>query len=157
MGNPQYVSPAEAAALVELVGEVPAAPESPPDEIVVGRSGAGFGDPVKNVVVETHAMAAVIEYLEADGWRCDDVSSRKCGWDITATRPGRERHVEVKGVSGSRPIVLLTRNEVATARMDPDWCLIVVTQALSKQEVHEYSAEDAVAASEPYVYRADLS
>jgi len=32
----------------------------------------------------------------------------------------------------------------------------VVTQALSKQVVHEYDATATVAACEPYVYRANL-
>ncbi len=156
MGNPQYVSPAEAAALLELVGGAPEAPEPYPDEIVVDRFAAGFGDALKNRVVEIGAMDAVTEYLEAAGWRCDDVSVQKCGWDITAYRAGRQRHVEVKGVSGAMPTILLTRNEVVTAQTDPDWCLIVVTQALSKRVVREYDATSAVAACEPYVYRANL-
>ncbi|TDW98229.1 putative RNA-binding protein with PUA-like domain [Kribbella sp. VKM Ac-2566] len=157
MGNPQYVSPSEAEALLELVGGPPAAPETHTDKIAIDRFGAGFGDALKNRVVEISAMNAVTEYLQAKGWRCDDVSVQKCGWDITASRDGRERHVEVKGVSGAIPTILLTRNEVVTAQADPDWCLIVVTQALSKQAVHEFDATAAIAASEPYVYRAKLS
>jgi predicted RNA-binding protein with PUA-like domain len=157
MGNPQYVSPAEAVALLELVGGAPPAPEPYPDEIVVDKFGAAFGDPVKNRVVELAAMDAVTDHLEAIGWRCEDVSAAKCGWDITARREGRERHVEVKGVSGAEPIVLLTRNEFTTSQSDPDWSLMVVTQALSKQTVHEYVAATAVASSEPFVYRLDLS
>lgn len=156
MGNPQYVAPAEAQALLELVGGAPEVPEALPDEIVIASSGAGFGDPVKNAVVERRAMEAATDYLQTGGWRCEDVSLQKRGWDITASLDRRERHVEVKGVTGAAPVVLLTRNEIATAESDPDWCLLVVTRVLSKQSIHEFSASDAVVASKPYVYRADL-
>jgi predicted RNA-binding protein with PUA-like domain len=157
MGNPQFVSVEEREALLDLLGvDPPAVPEPLAEQIVVDKGGAGFGDPLTNQVVESLAMDAVTEHLEAEGWRCEDVSAAKCGWDITARRDGEERHVEVKGVSGAKSTVLLTRNEFLTAQADSKWCLMVVAQALSKQELHEYDAATAVAAAEPYVYRAEL-
>ncbi|NMM24181.1 MAG: DUF3883 domain-containing protein [Phycicoccus sp.] len=81
---------------------------------------------------------------------------QKVGWDITFTRGLDERHVEVKGVSGRRPSVLLTRNEVDKAAGDPLWSLVVVTQALVAPVVHEFDRNAVVDAASPYVYRAEL-
>lgn len=156
MGNPQYVSTQEADALLKLVGGAPEIPEPEPSEIVVDEHGASFGDPLKNRLVELAAMDVVTEHLGATGWSWIDVSVDEFGWDVSARKGKSERHVEVKGVSGREPIVLLTRNEYEKASSDHNWCLMVVTQALSKQIVHEYTAAEAVAACEPYVYRSAL-
>ena len=107
--------------------------ESPADEltdrtIYVTDRGAGFGDAETNRVVETAAMRVAIDTYA--GWEADDVSRAKCGWDITFRRDGLEHHVEVEGVSGQKPRILLTHNEVAVARHDPFWKLLVVTRAL---------------------------
>ncbi|MCY7402636.1 MAG: DUF3883 domain-containing protein [Nocardioides sp.] len=91
-----------------------------------------------------------------DGWEYDDVSMQKVGWDITFTRGADERHVEVKGVSGPHPSVLLTRNEIDKAASDPLWWLVVVTQALMAPAVHEFDRNAVVLAASPYVYRAEL-
>jgi len=85
-----------------------------------------------------------------------DVSLQKVGWDITFTRGVEERHVEVKGVSGRRPSVLLTRNEVDKAASDPLWSLVVVTQALVALVVHEFNRDAVAIAASPYVYRAEF-
>ncbi len=96
---------------------------------------------------------AVAYYSE---WQHRDVSADKCGWDITFWTDGAEQHVEVKGVSGQQPKVLLTRNEVAAARRDPLWSLLVVTRVLVAPEVHEFDRKAVLARAEPYVYAADL-
>jgi hypothetical protein len=47
----------------------------------------------------------------------------KCGWDLTCTAAdGRVARVEVKGVSSSKPAVLLTANEYRSAVEDPGGC-----------------------------------
>lgn len=120
----------------------------------VSSAGAGFGDAETNALVEAAAMRAAEDHYS--NWVANDVSRDKCGWDITFRRGEDERHVEVKGVSGQRPKVLLTRNEVAVARDDAAWSLLVVTRALLAPEVHEFSASDVLAAATPYVYLADL-
>jgi len=125
-----------------------------PQEISVGPEGAGFGDAEKNKAVEMAAMSRVIELYSA--WEHVDVSLRKVGWDITFTRGSEERRVEVKGVSGRQPKVLLTRNEVNTAATDPLWSLVVVTQALIAPIPHEFGRDVVLQAASPYVYRADL-
>lgn len=122
--------------------------------IQVSNSGAGFGDAETNRVVEAAAMRTAITHYS--DWEPDDVSQRKCGWDITFRRGVDELHVEVKGVSGQRPKVLLTRNEVAVARADPQWTLLVVTRALVSPQVYEARRETMLEAVEPFVYLADL-
>lgn len=137
-------------------GEVPAPDlsDDAPREVLIGAGGAGFGDAATNQVVELAAMRTAIEHFE--GWEHDDVSMQKVGWDITFTCGLDERHVEVKGVSGRRPSVLLTRNEVDKAAGDPLWSLVVVTQALVAPVVHEFDRNAVVDAARPYVYRADF-
>ena len=154
--NPSYLTIDETDALLELLDGVPDPPGPAPEEITVDENGAGFGDPVKNRVVELAAMREVIRHLEAEGWDWDDVSLNKVGWDVTASKGSVSRHIEVKGVSGPIPTVLLTRNEYDKAQADPDWCLMVVTNALNKPLLHEYDAHTAVAAAAPYVYRVPL-
>lgn len=155
--NPSFLTQAEAAALSEYVDVVPAPLEPGTERITVTESGAGFGDPTKNRVVELAAMAAVTKHLEEGKWQCQDVSHANCGWDITARRGSERRHVEVKGVSGTRPIILFTRNEHEKAQSDPVWSLMVVTQALNMPTVQDYEAAAAIGAAEPYVYRIELS
>ncbi len=125
--------------------------------ISVTTKGAGFGDPVTNAAVEKVAMEVVTrEYIERS-WAPHDVSALKVGWDITMRRGAEELHLEVKGVSGSKPVVLLTRNEHATAGSDPLWRLAVVTQALTSPTLREYEAEYVVSTSAPHVFRVQLS
>lgn len=125
-----------------------------PREIFIGPGGAGFGDAAKNRVVELAAMRKVVEHFE--GWEHSDVSLQKVGWDITFSRGAEERHVEVKGVSGRRPSVLLTSNEMDVAASDPLWSLIVVTQALVAPLVHEFDRAAVAVAASPYVFRAEF-
>lgn len=126
------------------------------DEIItVGRSGAGFGDAAHNRLVEVAAMEAAIAHF--GGWEHSDVSSMRCGWDITFSRGHDEIHAEVKGVSGRKQSVLLTVNEWNTAKEDEAWALVVVSRALVAPEVVVYDRRDAVASAKPYVFRVDLS
>jgi hypothetical protein len=125
--------------------------------ISVTPAGAGFGDPVTNAQVERVAMDLVASTYVERGWTPQDVSTRKVGWDITMRRDNDELHVEVKGVSGSKPTVLLTRNEHLTAGTDPAWHLAVVTQALTSPTLTEYTAGDVLASSTPHVFRVLLA
>lgn len=129
--------------------------EAKSEQITVSARGAGFGDPETNRKVEIAAMNAVIAHYA--GWTHDDVSLDKCGWDITFTQGSMEVHAEVKGVSGRKPTILLTRNEFRAAERDSLWRLVVVTRALVAPSVHEFDREIAIEASEPYVYRARLN
>lgn len=58
---------------------------------------------------------------------------------------------------GDRPVVLLTANEVRAAAEEEDWVLAVVARALSNPTVVEYTAVEAIAAAEPYVFKASMT
>lgn len=123
-------------------------------EIQVSSSGVGFGDAETSRLVERAAMRAAIEHHR--GWEATDVSRDNCGWDMTFRRGLEEKHVEIKGVSGQRPKVLLTKNEVAVGSKDRLWSLLVVTRALVAPEVHEFSSAAVLGVVEPFVYVADM-
>jgi hypothetical protein len=124
--------------------------------ISVSPAGAGYGDPLTNAKVERVAMDAVASAYVDRGWTAEDVSVQKVGWDITMRRADEELHIEVKGVSGSKPTVLLTRNEYTTAEADPFWRLAVVTQALTSPTLTEYTTAQVLDRSNPHVYRVRL-
>jgi hypothetical protein len=154
--NPSWISMEQLARIEPLLPTWPDATE-PDQELTVSRRGAGFGNPVQNLVVEEAAMTAVREVYEVDGWKVEDVSMDKCGWDLTCTRGTEVVKAEVKGVSGDRPIVLLTANELRAAREQQEWTLAVVTRAVTTPEVVEFSREQALEAAVPYVFKADLT
>jgi len=130
--------------------------QSATEVITVKASGAGYGDPETNERVEKAAMDLVTVTYREQGWEVSDVSAQKVGWDLTARREAEEVHLEVKGVSATKPIILLTRNEHATASTDPNWRLAVVTQALTSATLTEFSSEPVLAASNPHVFRVQL-
>ena len=157
MSNPSWVSTEQLSRLRPLLQQWPGWVEAEKG-ITVSGHGAGFGNPLQNRLVEEAAMAAVVDHY-GEEWRCNDVSADKVGWDITfAHKQSREVcRVEVKGVSGDRPIVLLTANEIRAAEEEPGWILAVVTRALTNPNVVEYTARQALDNARPYVYRADLT
>jgi DNA-binding transcriptional ArsR family regulator len=125
--------------------------------ITVSPHGAGYGDPGTNLEVERAAMLLVAEdYAARGGWIVTDVSMQKVGWDLTVTSDDGLEHLEVKGVSGSKPTVLLTKNEYASATSDPHWRLLVVTQALTAPRMTPFEAQEVVASCRPHVYRVQL-
>lgn len=124
----------------------------------MGESGAGFGDPETNKLIELAAIEVVSRYYKAN-LHCEvtDVGSQKLGWDLSCLTPdGTLYRVEVKGVAGRQPSVLLTKNEVRSAREDQNWELAVVTSALKNPRLSIYDPRDVLAQVEPYIYRLDL-
>jgi hypothetical protein len=152
--NPSWISREQLARLEPLLPEWPGAPGEE-EEIIVGREGgAGSGTALTNRVVKAAAVAAVRDLYEARNWNIDDVSRDKLGWDLTCTSPeGEVARVEVNGVRGDRPPVLLTADEIRSAGNDDSWVLAVVTRALSAPRVTEFDAATVVAAAHAYVYR----
>ncbi len=59
-------------------------------------------------------------------------------------------------MSSATPTVLLTANEIRSAREDEGWELAVVTTATDSPVIALYSAEETLAISTPTVYRAPL-
>jgi superfamily II DNA or RNA helicase len=82
------------------------------------RGSAFSTDPEARFRIEQIAMNAVRRVEEARGCRVVDVSSQKCGWDITSQAPfadGRlpeARHIEVKGRVKGASTVTVTKNEI---------------------------------------------
>lgn len=155
--NPSWVSKDQLALLEPLLHALPDYKE-PGKPITISPRGAGFGTPAQNAIVERAAMDAVIAHYA--GWSCRDVSMDKVGWDIEFThQSGEVAKVEVKGLSGSRPTVLLTVNELNAAKTDPEWILALVTRALDDEQrtINEYDGPTAITAAQPYVFRADLA
>jgi molybdopterin converting factor small subunit len=83
--------------------------------------------------VELAAMKAVMDAERALGHTVYDVSSEKCGWDVTALPPTMDgktplpRHIEVKGRAKGADTVTVTRNEIMYAlnQQDKFWLALV--------------------------------
>jgi len=54
------------------------------------------------------------------------------------------------------PSILLTRNELRAAENDSIWRLAIVTTALTRPELHEFTRESVIATADPTVYRVNL-
>ena len=155
MSNPIYLSPEEMSALEAWVGPWPTYAGDAPSTVTVSPTGAGFGDPFTNQVVEHAAMDSVMDHYRGLGFTVDDVSALSCGWDITCTRAGgSELHIEVKGIAGSKVAFLLTANEYKTATADPCWRLAAVTDALeARPKINVLTPAQVIEGSQPMVYR----
>jgi SNF2 family DNA or RNA helicase len=83
-------------------------------------------DPAARCRIERLAMDAVRRAEEARGCRVVDVSSQKCGWDLTSYPPAENgkqlnaRHIEVKGRVKGASTVTVTRNEILYALNQAD-------------------------------------
>jgi hypothetical protein len=87
--------------------------EAPPD-----AAAALSANPETRSRIEQLAMDAVRIAEEARGCRVVDVSTQKCGWDITSYGPTvdgklpESRHIEVKGRVKGASTVTVTKNEI---------------------------------------------
>lgn len=88
--------------------------------------------------VELAAVAAVREFLAAEGWReIRDCQRDGCGYDfIFGHRDGRKRLVEVKGTSADEVRFQLTWLEHQVLSRDPSGRIYVVTTAVNAPQVH---------------------
>jgi Domain of unknown function (DUF3883) len=157
VANLSWVSTQQLALLDSLLPPWPQPGPPAADVVTVAASGAGFGDPVTRAVVEAAAITAVRDHYESRGFSVESVEADKCGWDLTCTADSGIVRVEVKGVSGPKRSVLLTRNEYRSAVNDPGWVLAVVTRALAVPTVTIHTAEEVRAAAEPFVHIVDLT
>lgn len=121
-------------------------------------SGAGFGDPETNRLVESAAVIRVTEHYRKRGWEVLDVSREKRGYDLECIKGRATQHVEVKGVAGDRQAINLTENERRQAAEDRAFVLVIVTSALLNPTLHIYTAEEMFSGFEivPMVHRAVL-
>lgn len=89
-------------------------------------------DPAARSRIERLAMEAVRRVEEAAGYRVEDVSKDKCGWDLTSYPPavdGKQpepRHIEVKGRIKGAATVTITRNEMLYAFNQGDKFILAI-------------------------------
>jgi len=90
--------------------------------------------------IEQIAMKAVMDHEEGLGHTIKDVSTEKCGWDITARpKPNldgsllQDRHIEVKGRAKGHDVITVSRNEILYALNQEDkfWLAIVLVDGNS--------------------------
>jgi hypothetical protein len=96
-------------------------------------SGDAFSqDPAARSRIEKLAMRAVRISEEARGCRVVDVSSQKCGWDLTSYPPALDgrlpgtRHIEVKGRVKGASTITVTRNEMLYALNQADKFILAI-------------------------------
>ncbi len=108
--------------LMERRGDTPVDP----------ASAAAAADAAARAHIEHVAMRAVRIAEEAKGCRVVDVSSEKCGWDLTSYPPAADgklpqpRHIEVKGRVKGAGTVCVTRNEMLYAFNQGDKFLLAI-------------------------------
>ena len=80
--------------------------------------------------IEKLAMNAVRQIEEARGWRIQDVSAEKCGWDLTSYPPeglkAQPKHIEVKGRVQGADTITVTRNEICYGANQADKFILAV-------------------------------
>ena len=155
--NPSWVSSVQLARIEELLLGWPELPDRVEEITITGR-GAGVGDAYTNEVVQDAALQAVDVVYSGEGWTIEDVRAQGLGWNLRATHPDSDDlKIQVNGVSGDKPRVLLSSNEIRAARAEADWILVVVTRAISKPETWEFTAEEALNAAKAYLFTADFT
>ena len=134
----QYLDKTKAAALLKRVS---LRIKTPP--VAVRVSGAGFGKPEQNRLVERAACRAAKKYYEQRGYGVISREKENVGYDFEVTKGGETLHVEIKGVSGSALRFPITANEVDCAHSDSSFRLAVVTEALrAKRRVHIFTRQE---------------
>ena len=101
-------------------------------------------DPEHNSKVEKSAVNTAWKYYESLGYSLISVEKDNVGWDLEATLNRTKLKIEVKGLSGTNPLVELSPNEyTAFSEKRHSYRLAVVTEALSNPELHicSYSNE----------------
>lgn len=83
--------------------------------------------------IEMVAMNAVTAVERGFGYEVKDVSTEKCGWDVTARPPANadgslkpDRHIEVKGRAKGQSTITVSRNEIIYALNQTDKFLLAI-------------------------------
>jgi hypothetical protein len=110
--------------------------------VSVQVSGAGFGTPEQNRLVEKAACRVAREYFRNRGYKISSREKESLGYDFDVSRNREMLHVEVKGISGSVLRFPITANEVRCATSDSAFQLAVVTETRSKNpRIHLFDAK----------------
>ena len=80
--------------------------------------------------IERIAMKVVMDAEQSLGNQVFDVSTQKCGWDVTSipkAKPGAQaRHIEVKGRAKGATTITVTRNEILYALNQADKFMLAI-------------------------------
>ncbi|HEX7382260.1 MAG TPA: DUF3883 domain-containing protein [Nevskiaceae bacterium] len=89
-------------------------------------------DAAARAKIERLAMQAVIAREQALGCAVTDVSTEKCGWDVTSRPPVVDgvlpdaRHIDVKGRVKGADTITVTTNEICTALNQGDKFILAI-------------------------------
>ncbi len=105
-----------------------------PEGLLVKKEGGMLptADAEARKKIESIAMKAVMDAETAKGNTVIDVSSQKCGWDITSLPPTSDggykaaRHIEVKGRAKGSSTVTVTRNEILSGFNQGDKFILAI-------------------------------
>ncbi len=159
IANPAFLTKEEFAALKLLRKTITATRGLDDTQVTISKSGAGFGTAEQNKKTEIAGMVAAMKHYKKLDYEVKDVSKYNFGWDIVAipnSGGGKSKLVEVKGVSGSEPRILLTRNEYKKAQSEREWELAVVTNALTKPKVTIYTSKEVTKHSDVLTWQVDF-
>ncbi|ACF43402.1 helicase-related protein [Pelodictyon phaeoclathratiforme] len=98
-------------------------------------------DPAARSRIEQLAMQAVRQSEESRGCRVVDVSTQKCGWDITSYPPAidgkqpESRHIEVKGRIKGATTITVTRNEMLYALNQAEKFVLAIVQVDENEQI----------------------
>jgi hypothetical protein len=97
-----------------------------------GESPVWAADAAARARIERIAMEAVMKSEAARGHAAKDVSTEKCGWDITSWPPvidgrlGDARLIEVKGRANGATTVTVTKNEILAGLNKPEQYVLAI-------------------------------
>jgi hypothetical protein len=107
-------------------GSATSAPVSPqPSPAPPPSVSPRMAEAVRKAAIEVHAVNVATDHLEQQGYVVADVGATE-SWDLTVTKAGCERHIEVKGSTRPRMKVSLTANEVTHSKDFSRTDLVVV-------------------------------
>lgn len=92
-------------------------------------------NPTDKKSVEEIAMQTVMNLERQAGFFPVDVSADNLGYDIDSARGNERRLIEVKGRTADADTVTVTRNEILTARRNPDTFILAIVR-VSPHAVH---------------------
>lgn len=107
---------------------------------MIRTTGSGFGTPENNKRVENSAIKYVTRFLKSENWKVKSVEADRVGYDLLCQQGGKERHVEVKGISGSEVSFIITNAELVRADQDDCFYIYAVTEATSNPKLHIYNS-----------------
>lgn len=125
-----------------------------PREVTRAASGQGFGlSQEERKIVELFAMRLARKLYEDNGWTVVD-KSLSHPFDLLASKDGQRRFIEVKGTTGEGRTIILTRGEIAHAKLHyKESALVVVANICLHRTNDNLTASDGtiIAHHDPWI------